>query len=94
MSDAEILTFPQRRVLGALMNATVPRTAKSIGTRSDVLWRLQERGYVRSNFADQWSITSRGERAYEAAMEALVGSTRMFADVRIETEQIARGDFG
>ena len=65
------LTFPQRRVLGDLMRATVSRDARSLNTRSDVLWRLQERGYVTRNLHHQWRITPAGERAYEAAMDAL-----------------------
>lgn len=65
------LTFPQRRALGELIRATVPRSPQSIFTRRDVLWRLQERGYVASNLHDQWHITSAGERAYDEAMDAL-----------------------
>ena len=67
------LTFPQRRALGELRRATVGRSAKSIYTRSDVLWRLEERGLVSRNLHQQWRITPAGERAYEAAMEALDG---------------------
>lgn len=64
------LTFPQRRALGELVRATVPRSPKSIFTRRDVLWRLQERGFVGRTFADAWYITPAGERAYEEAMTA------------------------
>ena len=71
MSAAERLTFPQRRALGELLRATVGRSPASIFTRRDVLWRLEERGYVARNLHDQWRITPAGERAYEAAMEAL-----------------------
>lgn len=69
--DHAPLTFPQRRALGELKRATVGRSAKSIFTRRDVLWRLAERGYVARNLHDEWRITSKGEQAYEAAMEAL-----------------------
>jgi hypothetical protein len=65
------LTFPQRRALGELRRATVPRSARSIFTRSDVLWRLEERGFVTRSIGDVWRITSRGERAYEEAMQDL-----------------------
>ena len=65
------LTFPQRRVLGDLMRATTGRNAKSLHTRSDVLWRLEERGLVSRNLHQQWRITTKGEQQYEAAMEAL-----------------------
>lgn len=67
------LTFPQRRVLGDLMRATVGRTAKSLGVRSDVLWRLEERGLVSRNLHDEWRIRPEGERQYERAMETLYG---------------------
>lgn len=66
---AETLTFPQRRVLGDLMRATAGRTAKSLHTRSDVLWRLEERGYVARNIHQQWRITAEGQRIYERSRE-------------------------
>lgn len=44
------------------------RDAKSIFTRSDVLWRLEERGLVARSLFDQWRITPAGERAYRACM--------------------------
>lgn len=64
------LTFPQRRALGELVRATVPRSPRSIFTRRDVLWRLEERGLVRRTIHDDWTITAAGEAAYDAAMEA------------------------
>ncbi len=69
VSGEERLTFPQRRALGQLVGATVGRSAKSLYTRSDVLWRLEERGLVTRNLHDQWRITSAGEAAYDAAQE-------------------------
>ncbi len=65
------LTFPQRRALGELQRATRGRTAKSIFTRSDVLWRLEEWGYVTRNLHDEWRITRAGEDAYAEAMANL-----------------------
>lgn len=67
---AERLTFPQRRALGELLRATTSRTAKSIFTRSDVLWRLQERGYVTRNIHQEWRITPAGQQAYDAWWDA------------------------
>lgn len=61
-----MLTFPQRRALGELKRATTGRTARSIYTRSDVLWRLEERGYASRNLHNDWRITSAGEAAYDA----------------------------
>ena len=52
------------------MRATVGRSVGSLGTRSDVLWRLEERGLVSRNFHHQWRITSAGEAAYEASRDA------------------------
>lgn len=69
----ESLTFPQRRALGELMRATTRRSAKSIFTRSDVLWRLEERGFVARNGHDQWHIMPAGEAAYEAWWEKEFG---------------------
>jgi hypothetical protein len=63
------LTFPQRRALGELRRATVGRDAASIFTRSDVLWRLEERGLVARNYHQQWRITPAGEAAYDAWMD-------------------------
>lgn len=61
------LTFPQRRALGELERSSVRcRTAKEIFTRSDVLWRLAERGYVASTTGDRWYITPEGQAAYDA----------------------------
>lgn len=65
------LTFPQRRALGELLRASRSRTAKSIFTRSDVLWRLEECGLVRRNIHNEWSITLAGEDAYAEAMAHL-----------------------
>jgi hypothetical protein len=70
MSDTYVtLTFPQRRALGELMRATVPRSPRSIFTRADVLWRLEERGYVGRTIHGDWYIL--GQAAYEAAMDSL-----------------------
>lgn len=63
---ADSLTFPQRRALGELTRATTARSARSIFTRMDVLWRLEGRGLVARNFHDEWHITPAGEAAYEA----------------------------
>jgi hypothetical protein len=70
--SAASLTFPQRRALGELSRSSVvSRSARSIFTRSDVLWRLEERGLVARNAHDQWHITPKGQEQYEAAMAAL-----------------------
>jgi Mn-dependent DtxR family transcriptional regulator len=70
----EALTFPQRRALGELKRSAVRnRTAKSIFTRSDVLWRLEERGLVARNPGGMWHITPKGEAVYDAWMERTDG---------------------
>lgn len=63
------LTFTQRRALGGLLRATTGQDAKSLGVRSDVLWRLEERGLVTRNLHNEWRITSAGEAAYESWWE-------------------------
>lgn len=68
MTAAQPLTFAQRRALCELRWATRSRTANSIFTRSDVLWRLEERGLVTRNIHDEWQITRAGEDAYTEAM--------------------------
>jgi hypothetical protein len=42
-----------------------PQTARNIGVRSDVLWRMEERGLVarNSDMDPRWSITGGGRAA-------------------------------
>jgi hypothetical protein len=39
------------------------RTARWLGVRSDVLWRMEERGWVGRNNYDQWYIKDGGHSA-------------------------------
>jgi hypothetical protein len=41
------------------------RTAKWLGVRSDVLWRLEQRGLVSRNLHDRWRITDKGQTVLE-----------------------------
>lgn len=69
------LTFPQRKALGNLSrSSTGRRTARQLGVRSDVLWRLQERGFAASNIHNEWHITTRGQAAYDEWWEREFGS--------------------
>ena len=40
-------------------------TAKQIGVRSDVLWRMEEAGWVARDLRDVWYILPLGEQAIE-----------------------------
>lgn len=57
------LTRRQRTVLASL--ETGSRTARWLGVRSDVLWRLEERGLVARNgdMEPRWRITDAGRLA-------------------------------
>jgi hypothetical protein len=57
------LTRRQRTVLMSL--ETGSRTARWLGVRSDVLWRLEERGLVsrNSDMEPRWTITLKGREA-------------------------------
>ena len=48
-------------------------SAKALRVRSDVLWRMQERGWVTRNAQQQWHIRPAGERVLAAETER--GST-------------------
>jgi hypothetical protein len=63
------LTTRQRTVLQTLRNRN-PMTADRIGVRSDVLWRLEERGLVartssRGRGRESWYILQAGRDALE-----------------------------
>ena len=60
-----MLTKRQRTVLVSLLSGA-GYTAKEMGVRSDVLWRLEEKGFVvRTLFGDVWYITGSGRREVE-----------------------------
>lgn len=59
MTSPRPLTRTQRYALGELRFYS-RRTPRDIGVRSDVLWRLEERGLVQRNLHEEWSITSAG----------------------------------
>jgi len=60
-----VLTKRQRTVLVSLLSGA-GYTAKEMGVRSDVLWRLEEKGFVvRTLFGDVWYITGSGRREVE-----------------------------
>lgn len=60
------LTDPQKAALAEVGRRAVQTDAKSLGVRSDVLWRLEGMGLVRQNLAECWRITPEGERALDA----------------------------
>lgn len=59
------LTRRQMTVLGSLEFGN-GRTAKWLGVRSDVLWRLEERGLVSRNAHERWRITDKGRAVLRA----------------------------
>ena len=60
------LTRRQAIILRALSGPTrTPMSARTLHTRSDLLWRLEERGMVQRNAHQQWRILPAGERALE-----------------------------
>lgn len=59
---ASKLTPRQTTVLRTLAFAD-RMTPQRIGVRSDVLWRMEERGLVARNAHDQWRITPKGRDA-------------------------------
>lgn len=62
------LTRRQRTVLSSLYFGN-PKTAQWLGVRSDVLWRLEERGFVGRNadMQPKWHITTAGRDALDHA---------------------------
>ena len=58
------LTTRQRAVL-RLLSTSGTTTAKYLGVRSDVLWRLEEQGLVSSPNGIRWCITRKGIEAIE-----------------------------
>lgn len=60
------MTTRQKGALIALSMSSGPVSARHIGVRSDVLWRLEERGLVARNAHEQWYIRDAGRRALEA----------------------------
>lgn len=64
MSRGGQLTRPQAIVLRALSHGGY-RTARELGVRSDVLWRLEERGLVGRNLHQQWHIRQAGTEALD-----------------------------
>ena len=67
MPVVDLLVMPTRRqatVLATLEFAD-RRTARWMGVRSDVLWRMEERGWVARNAHDEWHIMPRGRDALD-----------------------------
>ena len=68
---ADRLTRPQAIVLRRLYNDTCAVSAREIGVRSDVLWRLEERGLVTRTWGPcrrpdaQWRIRPAGRTALD-----------------------------
>ncbi len=68
------LTFPQRKALGGIIErSTQHATAKQLGVRSDVLWRLEERGLVTRSLHEEWYVTRAGQEAYDASKAKMRG---------------------
>jgi len=57
-------TVRQGTVLATLAMSN-PRTAKEMHVRSDVLWRMQEAGWVARTAHQEWYIKSAGHAALE-----------------------------
>jgi hypothetical protein len=66
------LTIRQYTVLQTLRMGR-RMTARQIGVRADVLWRLEERGLVGRNMHDQWRIRPDGVEAVDAEADRLAG---------------------
>lgn len=66
------LTSRQRTVLYTLHPAGT-QTARQLGVRSDVMWRLEHMGLVAGGIGPEvrYSITAKGREALTAAMIAL-----------------------
>lgn len=62
------LTRRQATVLRALSGGD-SMSARDIGVRSDVLWRLEERGMVGRSVHHQWRIRLTGKQALDAYTE-------------------------
>ncbi len=60
-----IVEMPTRRQYTVLQTLEFGRkmTAKQIGVRSDVLWRMEERGWVARDALDVWHILLAGRQA-------------------------------
>lgn len=59
---------------GTVLQTLAPRggmTAGSIGVRADVLWRMEERGWVARNMHEVWHILPDGRAALERWEKAL-----------------------
>jgi hypothetical protein len=76
----EKLTRRQAIVLRRLYNDVSAMSARDIGVRSDVLWRLEERGLVTRNTHQQWRIRPAGRTALDDYTAAQAG--RLVAAVR------------
>lgn len=63
-------TQRQGTVLQTLSNHQ-KMTAKQIPVRSDVMWRMEERGWVARNYFEAWHILPAGEQALERWEKAL-----------------------
>lgn len=67
---AALRPTPKQLFVLKVLDSRGPKTAKYLGTRSDVLWRMQERGWVASGSARaKWSITEAGRAVLEANEE-------------------------
>lgn len=66
MTQQPRLTRHQVIVLRALSTSSgAAMSARRLGTRSDVLWRLEERGLVQRNAHQQWRIEPAGKQALD-----------------------------
>jgi hypothetical protein len=62
------LTIRQYTVLQTL-GCGRKMTASEVGVRSDVLWRLEERGLVARNLHEKWHIQPAGQAAVDEYQE-------------------------
>jgi len=58
-------TTRQFTVLATLATAAQPRTAKDMHVRADVLWRMEEAGWVSRTAWNGWYIKDGGQAALE-----------------------------
>jgi hypothetical protein len=79
--DHRALTRRQAIVLRTLSGPSrTPMSARTLHTRSDLLWRLEERGLVHRNAHQQWRILPAGEQALDAYTREQVDRMMPVAD--------------
>lgn len=67
--NREAVPTPRQATVLGTLECVDHRTARWMGVRSDVLWRMEERGWVSRDLHEQWYIRPGGRDALDRHRE-------------------------